>query len=270
MKAACIQLDSGPDVQANLDAATALIREAAGQGAQLIATPEITDQVISNRAEKLDQVFGQDDHPGVPFFAALAKELSVTLLIGSMCVRVDKDKIANRSFLFSAGGEILATYDKIHLYDVDLPSGESHRESRVFSAGDRAVIAETPQAAIGMSVCYDLRFPHLYRDLAKAGAQILTIPAAFTVPTGRAHWEVLLRARAIETGSFVLAPAQSGGHAGARNTYGHSMIVGPWGDILAQRSESGPGIILADIHLEEVTKARDAIPALKHDREYKV
>ena len=268
MKVACIQLNSGPDIKANLEAAASLIRDAAGHGAVFIATPEITDQVVAGRADKLDQVFTQDNHPGVPFFGALAKELEITLLIGSMCVRVEPDKIANRSFLFSAGGDILATYDKIHLYDVDLPSGETHRESKIFTAGERAVIADTLHAKIGMSVCYDLRFPHLYRDLAKAGAQILTIPAAFTVPTGRAHWEVLLRARAIETGSFVLAPAQSGDHAGARNTYGHSMIVGPWGDILAQRSESGEGFITADLHLDDVIKARDAIPALKHDREY--
>ncbi len=268
LKAACIQLGSGADIARNLEGAGVLVREAASRGAQLILTPEVTDQVVSNRAEKLHETLTQEEHPGVPFFSALAKELNITLIIGSMAIKVAKDKIANRSFAFGPDGGLLATYDKIHLYDVDLPSGESHRESRIFTGGDRAAVIDTPAARIGLSICYDLRFAYLYRDLAKAGAQILTIPAAFTVPTGRAHWEVLLRARAIETGSFVLAAAQSGDHEGARSTYGHSMIISPWGDILAQRSESGPGIVMADIRLEDVEKVRASIPALQHDRAY--
>ncbi len=267
LTAACVQLNSGPDVQDNLKQAGAFIREAAGRGAQLIATPEVTDQVISNRAEKFDVMYSEEEHPGLPFFGALAQELGVHLLIGSMCVKLSGHKIANRSYLFDPAGRAAARYDKIHLFDVDLPNGESHRETALYVHGDKAVIADMGGVRLGMSVCYDLRFPYLYRDLAKARAQVLSIPAAFTVSTGQAHWEVLLRARAIETGSFVLAPAQSGDHDGARKTYGHSMIVGPWGEVLAH-AETAPGIILAELNLGDVKKARQAIPALKHDRDY--
>lgn len=264
---ACVQMNSGPDIHDNLKQAETFIRDAAVKGATLIATPEVTDQVVSNRAEKIDQVFSQGNHPGVPFFANLAKELSVTLVIGSMCIKTETGKIANRSFVFSPAGDILAHYDKIHLFDVDLPTGESHRESKIFAAGDRAVTVQTPEAKLGLSVCYDVRFSHLYRDLAKAGAEILSIPAAFTVPTGQAHWEVLLRARAIETGSFVMAAAQSGDHMGARKTYGHSMIISPWGEVL-ENAGTRNGIISAMIDLDDVARARAAIPALKHDRDY--
>lgn len=270
LKAACIQMDGGPDIDANLNDAAALIREAAGQGASLIATPEITDQVISNRAERLDETHDEDSHPGLPFFSALAKNLNIHLLIGSMIVRTAPGTLANRSFLFGPDGGVKARYDKIHLFDVDLPTGEKHRESKIFKAGAEASVVDIGSAKLGMSICYDLRFPHLARSMAKQGAQIISIPAAFTVPTGQAHWEVLLRARAIETGSFILAPAQSGEHGGARKTYGHSMIIGPWGDILAERAEKGPGIILADLALQRVLEARSAIPALQHDRAFDV
>ncbi|MFN3700280.1 MAG: carbon-nitrogen hydrolase family protein [Alphaproteobacteria bacterium] len=266
--AACIQLNSGADIAENLKAAGELIRQAAAQGARFIATPEVTDQVISNRAEKIDQMLSEADHPGLAYFSALAKELGVYLLIGSMCIRIAEDKMVNRSFLIADTGEISARYDKIHMYDVDLPTGESHRESKVFQPGTAARIADIQGGfRLGLSICYDLRFPHLFRDLAKAGANILSIPAAFTVPTGQAHWDVLLRARAIECGAFVIAPAQCGDHQGARKTYGHSMIVSPWGEILAQMNE-GTGYALATLDLEAVTKARQAIPALMHDRAY--
>ncbi|MDH5723154.1 MAG: carbon-nitrogen hydrolase family protein [Alphaproteobacteria bacterium] len=268
MKVACIQMNSGADIRKNLDVAADLIREAASKGAEFILTPEITDQVVSNRAEKLDKTYTQEDHPGVAAFADMAKELSVHLLIGSMVVKVTADKVANRSFLFAPDGKLKATYDKIHLYDVDLPTGESHRESKLIVGGDRAVVAPVNgDFTLGMSICYDVRFAHLFRDLAKAGANILSIPAAFTVTTGKAHWETLLRARAIETGSYVLAAAQSGNHDGARNTYGHSMIIGPWGEVLADAGQ-GVNIIYADIESQAVTKARNAIPCLQHDREY--
>ncbi len=268
MKVACVQMNSGADIQKNLDVASDLIREAASSGAEFILTPEVTDQVVSHRAEKLDETYTQEDHPCVSAFADLAKELSVHLAIGSMCIKVAEDKVANRSFLFGFDGALQETYDKIHLYDVDLPTGESHRESKLFISGERAVISDmNDDFTLGMSICYDVRFAYLYRDLAKAGANILSIPAAFTVPTGKAHWEVLLRARAIETGSYVMAAAQSGDHDGARNTYGHSMIIDPWGEVLSDAGQE-VNIIYADIDLEAVTKARNAIPCLQHDREY--
>lgn len=262
-------MNSGADILKNLEVASDLIREAAGQGAEFILTPEVTDQVISHRAEKLDETYTQEDHPCVAAFSALAKELSVPLSIGSMCIKVSDDKVANRSFLFGPDGALTESYDKIHLYDVDLPTGESHRESKLFISGDKAVTAKiNDDFTLGFSVCYDVRFAYLYRDLAQAGANILSIPAAFTVPTGKAHWETLLRARAIETGSYVLAAAQSGNHDGARNTYGHSMIISPWGDVLEDAGQ-GVNIIYADIVPEAVTKARNAIPCLQHDRDYR-
>ncbi len=270
IKVACVQLDSGSDIQGNLDVAGAFIREAAAKGASFIATPEVTDQVISNRAEKIDQMLSEDEHPGLPYFTALAKELKVTLLIGSMCIKIESEKIVNRSFLIAPNGNIRARYDKIHMYDVDLPTGESHRESKVFRPGMATSVVEMPEGyGLGMSICYDMRFSHLYRDLAKKGAHVLAVPAAFTVPTGIAHWEVLLRARAIESGCFIIAPAQCGAHEGARKTYGHSLIIGPWGEILAEKKD-GTGIITAELDLDAVVKARQAIPALQHDREYRI
>lgn len=268
VRTACIQLNAGPEVAANLDAAGTLIREAAGQGAQFIATPENTCHIRSPQSAKLKSAKPEDQHAGVPYFSGLAQDLGVWLLAGSMSILLDDNRIANRSFLFSDKGDIVARYDKIHLFDVDLPTGESHRESDLVKPGELAVVADLPWAKIGLSICYDLRFSHLYRDLAKAGASILAVPAAFTVPTGQAHWQTLLRTRAIETGSFVIAPAQCGTHEGDRKTYGHSLIIGPWGDVLAEGDEQ-PGIIMADLDLDAVKKARESIPALKHDREYK-
>lgn len=263
LKAACVQMTSGPDIEDNLKQAETLIREAAGQGVSFIVTPEVTDQILPKGAQRVETALTQDAHPGVPFFSGLAQDLGVTLVIGSMLVKTGPDKIANRSFLFAPDGTLRAVYDKIHLYDVDLPTGESWRESKVFTPGNKAVVAGN----VGLSICYDVRFGHLYRDLAKRGAQIITVPAAFTVPTGQAHWSVLLRARAIECGSFILAAAQCGDHNGARQTYGHSMIVGPWGEVMAEAGHA-PGIIMADLNLAAVQKARAAIPSLQHDREY--
>jgi len=270
LKTACVQMTSGPDVTDNLRQAETLIRDAAGKGATLIATPENTCSLRAPSipfSERLEGAYQQDTHPGVPFFAALAAELSLSLLIGSMSVRVG-DRIANRSFLFSPAGGILATYDKIHLFDVDLPTGDRYRESASVAPGGKAIVAQMPGCRMGLSICYDLRFPHLYRSLAKAGADILAVPAAFTVPTGQAHWETLLRARAIENGAFVIAPAQVGQHEGGRMTYGHSLIIAPWGEVLADAGGDSPGIILADLDLSSVAKARGAIPALTHDRDF--
>lgn len=261
-------MTSGADINANLEKAGKLIRLATSKGANFIATPENTCHIRSLDAPFVMLEADQDDHIGIAFFSDLAKELEITLLIGSMLVKSLDGKTYNSSFLFSCDGTLSATYDKIHLFDVDLDTGESHRESDYIKAGERAVSSKiNDDFTLGMSICYDLRFAHLYRDLAKASANILSVPAAFTVPTGQAHWEVLLRARAIETGSYVIAPAQSGEHEGGRKTYGHSMIIDPWGQILAQKEE-GQGIICADINIEQVNKARAAIPALKHDRDY--
>ncbi len=265
---ACVQLNSGPEIEPNLDNAARLIIQAAQDGADFIATPENTDFMAETPKLALETALDTENHPGVKFFSSLANKLSVTLLIGSMKIKVSETKMANRSFLFAPSGQLIATYDKIHLFDVDLPTGESHRESDEVEAGTKAAVANVAFGKVGLSICYDLRFPYLYRAMAQRDADILTIPAAFTVPTGQAHWETLLRARAIETGTFVVAPAQVGEHAGGRKTYGHSMIVGPWGQVLAENKKDEPGIIMRKIYLLDGIKARTAIPALKHDRKF--
>lgn len=268
IKVACIQMTSGHEISENIKAVEKLVREAAENGAKFVSTPENTCCMIQPASEKFKITPWQKDHPAVPFFSALAKELKIFLHIGSMAVRASENKLFNRSFLFGREGELLATYDKIHLFDVQLPTGETHRESEIMQAGEQAVVAATPFAKLGMSICYDLRFSHLYRDMAKHGAEIMLIPAAFTVPTGKAHWSVLTRARAIETGSYVIAAAQVGEHHGGRKTYGHSVIISPWGEVLAEADGEHTGVIYADIELDKVAKARAAIPSLKHDRGY--
>jgi predicted amidohydrolase len=200
--------------------------------------------------------------------AALAGELNIWLLIGSALVLRADGQAANRSLMISPDGQIVAAYDKIHMFDVDLPTGERHRESSAYTPGEAAVIANLPWQKLGLSICYDMRFSYLYRALAQAGAGMISVPAAFTRPTGAAHWEVLLRARAIETGSFILAPAQGGTHQDGRATWGHSLIVGPWGEVIAQLDHDEPGVLSAVLDLEEITKARSAIPALVHDRAF--
>ena len=266
-KAACVQLNSAPEIAPNLESASVLIRAAAGAGAQLVMTPENTTLIEPNRGRALAKTPPEEAHPGVPHFAALAKELGLWLLIGSMPVRADDKRIANRSFLFDPNGAVAARYDKIHMFDVDLPNGETYRESNGVRPGEQAVVASTPWGGLGLTICYDVRFGYLHRALAHAGAVMLTVPAAFTVPTGQAHWHVLLRARAIETGCYVFAPAQTGEHAEGRLTYGHSLIVSPWGEVLADAGEK-PGFIIADVDLDEVQKARSMVPALRHDREF--
>ena len=264
-RAACVQMRSGVDAATNVETATALIREAKGLGASFIATPEVTVLFEAESDRLFAKVHVEDEDPSLLAFRNTAKELGVWLLIGSMAIKVGERQCANRSFLIGPDGAIRASYDKIHMFDVDLPNGEMYRESRNFRRGERAVVADMPWGRLGLSICYDLRFPQLYRALAHAGASFLTIPAAFTHTTGKAHWHVLQRARAIETGCFVIAPAQGGVHPNGRHTYGHSMIVAPWGEVLAEAGED-PCVITAEIDPAKVAEARQRIPALTHDR----
>ncbi len=269
MKIALIQMTSGTDVAANLEYVTTHIRTAAGAGAVFIATPENSDFMVDGADKKRAGAYDETTHPFLPCFVELAKELNVTLLLGSIAVKLDDGRLNNRSYLFSSAGDVVASYNKIHLFDVDLPSGESRRESELIMAGNKAVIAKTDFATVGMTICYDVRFPHLYRTLAKNGANILTVPAAFTVSTGEMHWDVLLRARAIENGAFVIAPAQCGTHDGGRKTYGHSIVIDPWGKVVAEAGVA-PTILYADIDMTETARARQAIPSLQHDRDISI
>ena len=268
LKAALVQLRTPATQAAALAHAEPLVREAAGAGAKLIATPEATNILQRDRARLFEAVRPLEQDECVQGLRALARELGVWILIGSALVRREDGQLANRSALVGDDGEVKATYDKIHMFDVDLPTGERHRESALYTPGERAAVAESPWGKIGLSVCYDVRFAQLYRALAKAGAEILAVPAAFTRPTGEAHWEVLLRARAIETGAFVLAPAQGGFHEDGRGTWGRSTIVGPWGEILAKAGDDEPQVITAELDLDAVAKARAAIPALANDRAF--
>lgn len=267
-KAACVQMRSGTDMAENIAEASRLIEAAHTQGAQLIATPEMTTLLEKNAAALFANAGTMETDPAIPAFAALAKRLSCWLAIGSVPIILGDGKCANRALFISPEGELVAHYDKIHMFDVTLGNGESYRESKSYQPGERAVLVKTPLGGIGLSICYDLRFPHLHRDLAKAGADILMIPAAFTKVTGEAHWHVLQRARAIETGCFVIAAAQGGHHQDGRDTYGHSMIIAPWGEVIAEAKNAEPGVICAEIDLDEVAKARGRVPALTHDRAY--
>jgi predicted amidohydrolase len=264
-RAACVQLRSSDDVAENIRDTVRLVRDAAAQGASFIATPENTTLMAPDGAAKLARSYSEEHDPALPVFSALAKELNIWLLIGSLAIKVSETKTANRSFLFTPDGSVAARYSKLHLFDVTLASGEFYRESDTVEGGGEAVLAQTPMGAIGLSVCYDVRFPNLYRRLAQKGAFLFTVPSAFTVPTGEAHWHVLLRARAIENGAFVIAPAQGGHHANGRKTYGHSLIVSPWGEILAEAA-TDPGVILAEIDPAQSVQARTRIPSLLHDR----
>lgn len=267
--AACVQMRSGRDPLANRDAAVALVREAADAGADYVQTPEMTSLVERSKASLFEKVTGQDEDPTLAALREVARERGLVVQIGSLAVR-NGDKIANRAFLIDGQGAITASYDKVHLYDVDLPNGERWRESATYTGGACAVVADTPWAPIGVTICYDIRFPALFRALAEAGATILTAPACFTQQTGEAHWHVLHRARAIETGSFMISAAQGGHHEDGRDTYGHSLIVDPWGKVLADAGGNEPGVILAEIDLSRVTDARARIPALLHARPFTV
>lgn len=271
--AACIQMRSGTEPDANLAAASTLIREAAGQGASFIATPEMTNLLDIRPGMARPKVRTETADESLPAFRALAAELGVTLLIGSLAIALEDgadDRFANRSFLIAPDGNILARYDKIHMFDVEVGDGQNYRESRAYRPGEAAVLAAAPFGKLGLTICYDVRFPHLHRVLAKAGADILAIPAAFTKVTGEAHWHILVRARAIETGCFVVAPAQAGKHEDGRETFGHSLIVSPWGEVLAEGSATEPGIVMAELDLAEVAKARGRIPALSNEQAFRV
>ncbi len=263
---ACVQVNAGNSIDENVLQTQELIREARTAGADLILTPENVVMMAGSAAEVHSNAVEEERHPGLSAFRELAIETSAWLLLGSLTIRLNhEERVLNRSFLLNPFGDIVARYDKIHMYDVDVPGGESHRESKNFRPGSKAVVAPTPWGGIGMTVCYDLRFPHLYRMLAQFGAAYLVVPSAFTRVTGVAHWHVLLRARAIETGSYVFAPAQTGDHPGGRKTFGHSMIVDPWGKILAEASEH-PEFILSKIEPIKVDQARSAVPAINKDQ----
>jgi predicted amidohydrolase len=266
--AACVQMRSGRDPLKNRDDAVALVREAADKGAHYVQTPEMTSLVVRDRAEMFAKVGPEAQDPTLAGLREVARERGVMVHIGSIAVK-DGDKIANRGFLIGPDGEIVTSYDKIHLYDVDLPNGESWRESATYTGGCEAVLAETPWGMLGMTICYDVRFPALFRALAENGASFLAAPAAFTKQTGEAHWHVLHRARAIETGSFMISAAQAGLHEDGRETFGHSLIVDPWGRVLAEAGTE-PGVILAEIDPTLVGDARGRIPTLKNARSFTV
>jgi len=268
-RAACIQMRSGIEPAANIEVAAAMIRLAAGQGAVFIATPEMTNLLDIRPGMARAKVRREAEDESLPKLRALAAELGVTLLVGSLAIVLEnEERFANRSFLIAADGAIVARYDKIHMFDVEVGDGQTYRESRAYRPGTEAVLAQAPFGRLGLTICYDVRFPHLYRRLAQAGADILTIPAAFTRVTGEAHWQVLVRARAIETGCFVIAPAQGGRHEDGRETFGHSLIVSPWGEVLAEVDGAEPGIIFADLDLADVAKARGRIPSLGNESKF--
>ena len=268
LEVALIQLRTPATQDAALAQAEPLIRQAAASGATLIATPEGSNILQRDKTKLFAALRSQDADPFVLALRALAVELDVTVLVGSALVRRDDGLCANRAMLIGPDGAVAATYDKIHMFDVDLPGGQRIRESESYTPGDRAVIADAAGARLGLAICYDMRFPALSHALAVGGADMLVYPAAFTRPTGAAHWEILLRARAIETGSFVLAPAQGGTHDDGRETWGRSMAVGPWGDILALADHDDPCVLRASLDLSAVAKARAAIPALANARAF--
>ncbi len=269
-RAGLVQMCATKSVDKNLIEATRLIREAAAGGAQYVQTPEITTLMETDKTKLVLAIRPEEGNPALAHFRALARELKIWLHIGSMAVAVAGDRFANRSFLITPEGAVAAKYDKIHMFDVQLPGGETYRESKNYRPGEDAMIADLPWGQLGMTICYDLRFPALYRSLAQAGASMLAIPAAFTVPTGKAHWHVLMRARAIETGCYVLAAAQGGMHETGRATYGHSLVVAPWGEIIAEANGDAPGVVFAEIDMGKVAEARGRVPSLDHDRDFTV
>jgi len=268
-RAAMIQMRSGLAPAANIDAAARLIGEARDAGADYVQTPEMTNLLAARREQLFAAIREEDKDPTLSALRDLARKLGIFVHVGSLAIKLTGDRAANRSFLIDRAGEIAARYDKIHMFDVDLENGESYRESNNYRPGDTAVLVDLPWGRMGMSICYDIRFPALYRALAEAGAAMLTIPSAFTRQTGEAHWHVLLRARAIENGCYVLAAAQGGRHENGRETFGHSMIVDPWGRILAEAGRE-PGIVMAEIDPAAVAEARRRIPSLEHGRRFEI
>ncbi|WP_417436559.1 carbon-nitrogen hydrolase family protein [Hoeflea sp.] len=267
---AAVQMRSGVTPEANIEAMAGLVRDAAARGARYVQTPEMTGAVQKNRDGLRSILKTEADDPVLKEASSLAAELGIYLHVGSTAIDVGGDMTANRGVVFGPDGGALAHYDKIHMFDVDLDNGESWRESSVYQPGEVARTVDLDVARLGMGICYDVRFPHLFRDLALAGADILTAPAAFTRQTGEAHWHVLQRARAIENGAFVISAAQGGVHEDGRETYGHSLIVDPWGRVIAEADHDEPGVIVATLQLDEVAAARSKIPNLKNAREYRV
>ncbi|WP_315702505.1 MULTISPECIES: carbon-nitrogen hydrolase family protein [unclassified Bradyrhizobium] len=267
--AAMVQMRTSLLPEPSLEQGTRLIREAVAQGADYVQTPEVSNMMQLNRAALFEQLKSEDEDPSLKAYRALAKELKIHLHIGSLALRFSEDKAVNRSFLIGPEGDILASYDKIHMFDIDLPGGESYRESANYQPGETAVISDLPWGRIGLTICYDVRFPALYRALAESGASFISVPSAFTRKTGEAHWHTLLRARAIETGCFVFAAAQCGLHENKRETFGHSLIIDPWGEVLAEGGVE-PGVFLARIDPSRVETARKAIPSLQHGRRFSV
>jgi len=268
-KAAMIQMRSGLSPAANLDDAARMIGEAKSAGADYVLTPEMTNILAAKREQLFAVVVEEEKDASLAAMRELARKFGIYVHIGSLAIRISNDRAANRSFLIDPKGDIAARYDKIHMFDVDLADGESYRESRNYRPGELAVLADLPWGRLGLTVCYDLRFPALFRALAEAGATMLAIPSAFTKQTGEAHWHVLMRSRAIENGSFVFAAAQGGKHENGRETYGHSLVVDPWGRIIAEGGTE-PGIVMAEIDLAEVAKARSRIPSLQHGRRFEL
>ena len=264
-----IQMRAGRTPQANLDAAATMIGEAKRAGANYVQTPEMTNIMEVKRESFFGAIVEEDADTGLAMFRELARALGIYVHVGSLAIKVSPDKAANRAFLIDPKGEVAARYDKIHMFDVDLANGESYRESRNYRAGDLAVLKDLPWGRLGITVCYDLRFPALYRALAEAGASFLAIPSAFTKQTGEAHWHVLNRARAIENGCFVFAAAQGGKHENGRETFGHSLVVDPWGRILAEGGTE-PGVVMAEIDPAEVVAARSKVPSLQHGRRFEL
>lgn len=267
LRVACIQPCSGQDMAENLRVACELVRAAEGEGAKLIALPENVALMDHRTEEVRAQATLVENHPAIKAFAEIARDTGAWILAGSVGALAPDGRVANCSVLLNDKGAIAARYDKIHMFDADLPNGEIYRESDSFRPGVDAVVAATPWGGLGMSVCYDLRFPQLYRALAHGGAEMIAIPAAFTKVTGEGVWHVLNRARAIESAAFVLSPCMWGSHSGGRTTFGHSLIIDPWGAVLADAGE-GVGFVTAEIDLADVAKARASIPALQHDREF--
>jgi len=264
MRVALAQMCSSRDIAENIETASALIREAAGRGAVYVQTPEVTTLVEMKRADLLDKAEPFEGNHAVAAFSQLAGDLGIWLHIGSMVVKLSDEKVANRAVVFRPDGSLAATYDKIHMFDVELPSGERYRESKNYQPGDQAPLIDTPLGRLGVTICYDMRFAPLYAAMAQAGADVLTMPSAFTVPTGEAHWHTLLRARAIETQCFVLAAAQVGAHDCGRKTYGHSIAVSPWGEVIAEGDGQTVGVVMADLDLGHLSQARQRIPARTH------
>ena len=265
--AAMVQMRTALRPETSLAQGIALIREAKDKGADYVQTPEVSNIIQQNRKALFELLASEEDDRSLKAYRELARELKIYLHIGSLAVRANPERASNRSFLIAPDGNILASYDKIHMFDIELDGGESYRESANYQPGETAVISDLPWGRIGLTICYDVRFPALYRALAEAGASFITVPSAFTVRTGEAHWSTLLRARAIENGCFIFAAAQAGKHESGRETYGHSLIVDPWGEILAEGGVE-PGVVLAKIDPAKVQSVRKSIPSLQHGRRF--